>query len=128
MFRCAPGFACLGATPTDSCGCKAGYTGILCGECTSGYYDSDGRCLECAGTVDVGRTIAFIVCMSVLVALFLVVLFIKVVKAQRNSSLFAVAIRFLQGLGILLQFDLDWSVAACFIIMPVWSHTSVVTM
>jgi hypothetical protein len=52
--------------------------------------------------------VAFIACLSVVMALFLVFLFVKFVKAQRNSSLFAVAIRFFQGLAILFQFDLDW--------------------
>ena len=51
-YQCASDSACLGGALYGDASCAEGHLGHLCGECASGYYRSQRRCLSCADLDD----------------------------------------------------------------------------
>lgn len=56
FVECVPAEACKGNGV-----CKAGYVGVLCGGCDTGYYQLGGRCYPCLRHPEVSRWLCVLV-------------------------------------------------------------------
>jgi hypothetical protein len=87
------------------------HSGVLCGECKAGFHriGATEQCKACDDSSGKRETLEAAVFNVLLSSIFLALattyLFVRFIKVKRNSSLFAIAVRFLQSLGIIFSLD-----------------------
>ena len=105
---CEPANACLqGSSSAGQINtCAAGYTGLRCGQCGKSYYRSGQTCVQCPKFDYSPELVAFItiVAVSGLAALMYSV-------RRWDVGVASIAITYLQTLGILATFNLNWPMA-----------------
>lgn len=114
FLRCYTASACSGSTQDDynpQGNCYAGYAGILCAQCETGYVGNSN--FQCAACPELWKNVLLLIFVFLL-ATVVIVVFIKVTLASTKSKKSNVSVylkiltNHLQLIVITLNFNLDW--------------------
>ncbi|KAJ5073141.1 insulin-like growth factor binding proteinn-terminal [Anaeramoeba ignava] len=103
FYKCDPFEACPGGNK-ETCNSKLGYQGVICSECSKGYYKFSSRCQKCPTNSKKRLYIAGII--LVLFAILLVI--IARSKARSYFGSLSIALSFFQILATLPKMQVSW--------------------
>eukprot|EP01156_Anaeramoeba_ignava_P010784 Anaeramoba_ignava/a480793_53.p1 GENE.a480793_53~~a480793_53.p1 ORF type:complete len:917 (+),score=259.65 a480793_53:298-3048(+) len=103
FYHCDPFEACPGGAK-GTCNSNLGYEGVMCSECSNGFYRISGRCEKCPANAKTRLIIAFF-----LIMIFAIILLI-IVRSQARSYFgsLSIAFSFFQILATLPKMNINW--------------------
>ncbi|KAJ5074767.1 insulin-like growth factor binding proteinn-terminal [Anaeramoeba ignava] len=103
FYHCDPFEACPGGAK-GTCNSNLGYEGVMCSECSKGFYRISGRCEKCPANAKTRLIIAFF-----LIMIFAIILLI-IVRSQARSYFgsLSIAFSFFQILATLPKMNINW--------------------